>query len=48
MSTEKSEVLVTERKRETVVNIMDTTGRELRQVEDFKYLGSVMEAEGGS
>ena len=37
-----------ERKRETVVKIVHTNARELGQVEDVKYLGSVMEAEGGS
>ena len=48
ISAEKSKILVMERKRETVVKIVDTNGRELGQVEDFKYLGSVMGAEGGS
>ena len=44
MSVEKSEILVMERKR-TVVKRVDTNGRELGQVEDFKYQASVMEAE---
>ena len=48
MSTEKSEILVMERKPETVVKIVDINGRELGQVKDFKYLCSVMEAEEGS
>ena len=48
MSAKKSKIVVMERKRETVVKIVDKNGRELGQVEDFKYLGSVIEAEGGS
>ena len=48
MSAEKTETLVMERKQETVVKIVDFDGRELMQVDHFKYLGSEMEAEGGS
>ena len=48
MSAEKSEILVMERNQGAVVRIVDTNGKELVQVEDFKYLGSVLEVEGGS
>ena len=48
MTAEKLDVLVMERKRKTVVEIVDSNGRELGQVEYFKYLGLVMEADGGS
>ena len=48
MSAEKTETLVMERKQETVVKIVDLNGRELTQVDHFKYLALEMEAEGGS
>ena len=48
MSAEKSETMVMERKLETLVKILDINGKELKQVDCFKYLGTVMETEGGS
>ena len=47
MSVEKSEVLVSERGGKSEVKIKENKGKELRQVEHFKYLGSEIEAEGG-
>ena len=35
---EKSEIILMERKRETVVKIVDRNGQEFGQVEDFKYM----------
>ena len=48
MNTEKSEAIVMERKQETLVKIVDINGKELKQVDCFKYLGTAMEMEGGS
>ena len=46
MNLEKSEVLVSERGRKSRVKIKENKGKELRQAEHFKYLGSEIEAEG--
>ena len=48
MRAETSETMVTERKQEASVKFVDTNGKELKQVDCFKYLGTVMETEGGS
>ena len=48
MSAEKPEMMVMERKQETSIKFVDTNGKELKQVDCFKYLGTVMETEGGS
>ena len=47
MSGGKSEVLVSEKGGKSRVKIKENKGKELRQVENFKYLGSEIEAEGG-
>ena len=47
ISVEKSEVLMSERGGKSRVKIKENKGKELRQVEHFKYLGSEIEAEGG-
>ena len=47
MSVEKSEVLMSERGGKSRVKIKENKGKELRQVEHFKHLGSEIEAEGG-
>ena len=46
MSVEKSEVMVLARGGKSRVIIKENKGKELRQVEHFKYLGSEIEAEG--
>ena len=47
MNARKSEVLVTERGGGTEAEIQDTHGTKLEQTARFKYLGSVIAAEGG-
>ena len=47
MSVENSQVLVLKRGGKSRVKIKENKGKELRQVEHFKYLGSEIEAEGG-
>ena len=48
MNTQKSKVLVTERRGETEVKVVDAIGVELKQVKRFKYLGTEMATEGGA
>ena len=45
---EKSEVMVSEREGGSRVSIVDTGGKELNQVDEFKYLGMMINKEGGS
>ena len=47
MNTGKTEVMVSGRNG-TKVNIKDKDGRELNQVDQFKYLGVTFSEEGGS
>ena len=47
MNTEKTEVMVSGRSG-TLVNIKDKGGRDLNQVDQFKYLGVTFIEEGGS
>ena len=47
MNTGKTEVMVSARNG-TQVNIKDKEGRELNQVDQFKYLGVIFSEEGGS
>ena len=48
MNAEKSEVMVSERDGRMMVKIVDINGKELQQVDEFKYLGTVVAKEGGT
>ena len=41
-------MMVSERDRRMMVKIMDISGKELQQVDEFKYLGTVVAKEGGT
>ena len=48
MNAEKSEVMVSKRDGRMMVKIVDINGKELQQVDEFKYLGTVVAKEGGT
>ena len=48
MSAEKSETMVMETSQETEIRTKDMNGKDLRQVGNFKYLGTEVESEGGT
>ena len=47
VNADKTETMVSARTEETL-QIKDKTGKALKQVENFRYLGSVIHAQGGS
>ena len=48
MNAEKSEVMMLERDGRMMVKIVDINGKELQQVDEFKYMGTVVAKEGGT
>ena len=48
MNVEKLEVIVLERDGRIMVKIVDINGKELQQVDEFKYSGTVVATEGGT